>query len=359
MKKIITVAAVLPLLLACQKEKPKPRDERVPVTVAAAVQRDVPVQVRVIGTVQPISTVEVRAQASGQLMAVWFKEGQDVRRGDRLFTIDPRPLQAALLQAEANLARDEAQMRNAENDAARYAELVKKDYITKQEYDKATSGAAASRAVVAADKAAIENARLQLQYCNVTAPIDGRTGALMVHQGNIVTAGSTTPMVTINQIHPVYVQFAVPEPQFAAFRGRSDLPVAASPQSGTGATASGRLTFVDNAVDPQTGTIALKATFPNDDRTLWPGEFVTVAMTISNRPNAIVIPVQAVQSSQKGQYVYVVTADNGVQMRPIIVAQEIDQQAVIEKGISAGETVVTDGQVRLTPKSKVDVKKAL
>jgi multidrug efflux system membrane fusion protein len=346
-------------LVACTKPPEKARDERVPVMTATAVQQNMPVQIRVIGTVQPISNVAVRAQVGGELMKVWFREGQDVRRGDRLFTIDPRPYQAELAQAEANLARDEALLRNAEADAARYADLVKKDYVTKQEYDKIRAAAEAARAVAASDRAAIQTAKLQLQYCEISAPIDGRTGSLNVHQGNIIRAGDTTPIVTINQVRPIYVQFAVPESQFTSFRGSTNLPVTASPQNGGAPIPGGRLTFIDNAVDPQTGTITLKATFPNEHAALWPGEFVQVAMTVSERPNAIVVPAQAVQNGQKGQFVYVVTEGNGVELRPVTVAQQVDQQAIIAKGVNPGETVVTDGQLRLTPKSKVDVKKAL
>jgi len=342
---------------ACAEKKEKPKEDRIPVTVASAVEQDVPVEIRVIGSVQPYTTVAIRAQVGGQLMRVWFHEGQDVHRGDRLFTVDPRPYQAALAQAEANLARDEAQLKNAEADAARYADLVKKDFITKQDYDKTLSGAEASKAVVAADRAAIENARLQLQYCDIVAPIDGRTGAVMVHEGNIIKAGDTNPIVTINQVQPVYVQFAVPESQFAQVRAAAALlPVTATPQGGGASIDGGKLTFIDNAVDPQTGTITLKATFPNGNRALWPGEFVNVIMTLSKRSNAIVVPAQALQNGQKGQYVYVVTADKGVEMRPVTVVQQTESQAVIGKGVNAGDTVVTDGQLRLTPKSKVDVK---
>jgi multidrug efflux system membrane fusion protein len=357
---LLTLVAALGLALfasSCAEKKEKPKEERIPVTVASAVEQDVPVEIRVIGNVQPYTTVAIRAQVGGQLTRVWFREGQDVHRGDRLFTIDPRPYQSALAQAEANLARDEAQLKNAQADAARYADLVKKDFITKQDYDKTLTGAEASKAVVAADRAAIENTRLQLQYCDITAPIDGRTGAVMVHEGNIIKAGDTNPIVTINQVQPVYVQFAVPESQFAQVRAAAALlPVTATPQGGGASIDGGKLTFIDNAVDPQTGTITLKATFPNGNRALWPGEFVNVTMTLSKRANAIVVPAQALQNGQKGQYVYVVTADKGVEMRPVTVVQQTESQAVIGKGVNVGDTVVTDGQLRLTPKSKVDVK---
>jgi len=354
-------AAIVATLFGCAEKKEKVRDERVPVTVAMAEQKDVPVQVRVIGSVQPISTVAVRALVAGQLLRVGFHEGDDVRKGQLLFTIDQRPYQAALAQAQANLARDEAQLRNAESEAKRYAELVKKDYVTREEYEKFASGAEAARAIAAADRAAVQNANLQLSYCEIRSPMDGRTGSLQVQAGNLVKANDTTPLVTINQITPVYVTFAVPESQLAEVRARGlgNVPVSASPQQGGAGVQGGKLTFVDNAVDPQTGTITLKATFPNERRSLWPGEFVDVAMTLSNRANATVVPLQAVQNGQRGQYVYVVTSGDGVQMRPVTVVQQIDNQAVIGKGVNPGDTVVTDGQIRLTPKSKVEVKKSL
>jgi len=346
---------------ACTGTKQKPAEEKVAVTVAKVEQKDVPMQIRLIGNVQPFSTVSVHALVNGQLTRVSFKEGDNVRKGQPLFTIDPRPYEATLQQAEANLARDEAQYRNAQSEAARYAELVKKDYVTKEEYEKMTSGAEAAKAVVAADRAAVENARLQLSYCNIVAPIDGRTGSLMVHAGNIVHTNDTNPLVVINQVTPIYVQFAVPESQLGSMRSRRDLgvPVTASPRGGGAAIAAGRLSFMDNAVDTTTGTITLKALFGNENRALWPGQFVTVAVTLQDRPKAVVVPSQAVQTGQRGQYVYVVKEDRSVEMRPVKVAETVDQQSIIEKGLGPGETVVTDGQLRLTPKSHVEVKNAL
>lgn len=355
------VAAVTLIAIGCSGAKQKPRDERVPVTVAIAERKGVPVQIRAIGRVEPMRTVEIHALVTGQLMRVLFREGQAVARGDRLFQIDPRPYQAALSQAEANLARDQAQLRNAESEAARYAELVKKDYVTKEEYDKFTAGAAAARAVVAADRAAVETARLQLSYCDIRSPMDGRTGSLQVHPGNIVHANDPSPLVVINQVNPIYVQFSIPETQLGRLRARglTDVPVTATPQQGTSTVAAGKLTFINNTVDAATGTITLKATFANGNHALWPGQFVTVAVTLEERPNAVVVPSQAVQTGQQGQYIYVVKADQSVEMRPVQVADTDQRQAIIAAGLTPGETVVTDGQLRLTPKSKVDVKHAL
>jgi multidrug efflux system membrane fusion protein len=348
--------------MACHKATPKPRAEAVPVTVAVAAVHDLPVQLSAIGNVQPFSNVAVKALVGGNLERVWFREGEDVHKGQLLFTIDPRPLQADLAQAQANLARDEANLRNAESEASRYAGLVKKDYVTREEYDKYTTGAAAARAVAAADRAAVESARLQFSYAEIRAPMDGRTGGLMVHPGNIIRANDTTPLVVINQVRPIYVQFSIPEAQLPSLRARMQngaLPVIASPQAGGAALATGKLTFVDNAVDPTTGTITLKGTFDNGNNALWPGQFVNVAVTLQNIANAVVIPTQAVQTGQKGLFVFVVKQDKSVEMRPVTVAQSTDQQSVISRGVAGGETVVTDGQLRLTPKSKVQVKQGV
>jgi multidrug efflux system membrane fusion protein len=359
---LLLAAALLATGLAgCSKPKEKPKDEAVPVTVGKVEQRDVPISVSAIGSVQPLSTVAVKALVSGQLERVWFREGEDVTRGQRLFTIDPRPYQASLSEARANLARDEASLRNAEAQAKRYVELVKKDYVTREEYDRITSSAEAAGAVVAADRATVQNAQLQVSYCEIRSPMDGRTGSLQVHAGNLVKASDTTPLVTINQVSPVYVNFAVPESALNAIRaqGGAGVPVSATPKESGQAVAQGTLTFVDNAVDPQTGTITLKGTFPNRDRALWPGQFVNVNLTLQTRAGATVVSSRAVQVGQKGQYVYVVKSDNGVEMRPVNVFQTVGQDSIIQSGLTPGETVVMDGQLRLTPKSKVEVKQSV
>jgi multidrug efflux system membrane fusion protein len=267
-------AALAGAIIACSGVKPKPAEEKVPVTVAVAEEKNVPMQIRVIGSVEPLSNVAVRALAGGQLTRVSFREGDDVHQGQLLFTIDPRPYQATLSQAEANLARDEAAQRNADAEATRYAGLVKNDYVTKEDYDRITTAAQAAKAVVAADRATIESAKLQLSYCEIRSPMDGRTGSLMVHAGNVVKANDTTPLVTINQIAPINVQFSVPEAQFAEIRAKGDLrsvPVSVAPQGTGPAISNGRLTFMDNAVDAATGTISLKATFPNQTAPFGPG----------------------------------------------------------------------------------------
>jgi multidrug efflux system membrane fusion protein len=358
---LLAAALLAAWVTSCSKPKEKPKEEAVPVTVGKVQQRDVPISVSAIGSVQPLSTVAVKALVNGQLQRVWFGEGEDVTRGQRLFTIDPRPYQATLSEAEANLARDEASLHNAEAQAKRYVELIKKDYVTHEEYDRITSSAESARAVVAADRATIQNAQLQLSYCDIRSPMDGRTGSLLVHAGNLVKANDTASLVTINQVTPVYVNFAVPESALNAIRahGGSSIPVSATPKESGQAIARGTLSFVDNAVDPQTGTITLKATFPNHDRALWPGQFVNVNLTLQTRAGATVVASRAVQLGQKGQYVYVVRADKGVEMRPVNVFQTVGQDSIIQSGLTPGETVVMDGQLRLTPKSKVEVKQSV
>lgn len=347
--------------LACSGAKQKPPEEKVPVSVATAVQKDVPVEIRVIGNVIPVSTVQVRALVGGQLDRVWFKEGDEVKSGQRLFTIDPRPYEAALAQAKANLARDEANLKNAEAEQTRYADLVKKDYVTHEDFDRINAAAESARAVAAADRAAVQNADLELSYCDIRSPINGRTGQLVVHQGNLVKANDTTPLVVINQVEPVNVQFAIPERQLADLRARGfeNVPVSATPQGAGAHSENGKLAFVDNTVDATTGTINLKASFPNTDRALWPGQYVNVAVVLSTLSGATVIPAQAVQNGQRGQYVYVVKSDKSVDMRAVSVGQQMDQSVVVNKGVEPGESVVTDGQLRLTPKSHVEIKGAL
>lgn len=331
----------------------------VPVTADKAVQKKVPVQISAIGTVEAYSTVGIKAQTGGELTRVSFKEGQDVNKGDLLFTIDTRPYEAALRQAEAILARDNVQIENARQDVRRYEELVRKGYVAKQQYDQVIANASALEATVNADKAMVENARLQLKYCSIYAPITGRTGSLIVNQGNLIKANADNPMVVINQLQPIYVSFSIPEsylPEIKKYKllGRAKVEAALSKVDGH--PAEGLLTFIDNAVDRTTGTIRLKATFANKEKQLWPGQFVNVVMTLAAQPNAIVVPSQAVQTGQNGQYVFVVKSDLTVEYRAIVVARTLDDETVIEKGLNAGEQVVTDGQLRIIPGAKVEIK---
>jgi membrane fusion protein, multidrug efflux system len=333
----------------------------VPVTIAQVTQKPMPIAISVIGTVEAYTNVAVRSQITGELTSVNFKEGDDVRKGQLLFTLDRRPLEAALAQAEANLNRDVAQAQNARAQAARVQDLATRGIATREQLDQSTSNASALDATVSADRAAVDNAKIQVQYATIAAPNAGRTGALMVHVGNLVRANDTTPLVIINQIAPIYVSFALPESQLPAFKrymAQGTVRVAAQPPNETGDAAAGRITFVDNAVDQTTGTIKLKATFANENRHLWPGQFVNVVVTLSTEPNAVVVPTPAVQTGQQGQFVFVVKSDQTVDLRPVTAKRSIGNETVIDMGLKPGETVVTDGQLRLTPGARISVKNA-
>jgi multidrug efflux system membrane fusion protein len=331
----------------------------VPVVTATATQKPMPITIGVIGTAEASSTVAIRAQITGELTSVAFNEGDDVRKGEVLFTLDRRPLEAALKQAEANLARDLAQASNARAQAQRYEDLANRGIAPREQLDQARTAAAAFDATVNADRATVENARVQLQYGTITAPIAGRTGALMVHAGNLVRANDATPLVVINQVSPINVSFAIPEsrlPEFKSYMARGSLSIEARPPNDEAAPSKGRIAFVDNQVDPTTGTIRVKGTFPNNDRRLWPGQFVNVVVTLTTDPGALVVPTTAVQTGQQGQYVFVVAPDQTAELRAVTVARAEGGETVIAHGLKAGETVVTDGQIRLVPGSKVSVK---
>lgn len=357
----------------------------VPVVVATVSQRDVPINVDVIGNVEAYSTITVKAQVGGELTKVSFHEGDFVKKNDLLFTIDPRPFQAALSQAqanlerdkaalsqsEANLARDIANEKYAQDQAKRYSGLFEQGVVSREQADQMRSSADALSQTVLADKAAIESAKaqivaskaavetatVQLGYTTIASPIDGRTGSIAVKQGNVVAA-NTTDLMTITQVQPIYVTFSVPEAQLGEIKkymAQGELPVRASAQGDTTVQETGVLTFVDNSVDATTGTIKLKGTFQNAANRLWPGEFVRVSLGLTTQPHATVVPNQAVQTGQDGQFVYVVKPDRTVEMRPVVTGTRVDQELVIDRGLQPGETVVTEGQLRLTPGSHVQV----
>jgi multidrug efflux system membrane fusion protein len=355
----------------------------VPVTVAKASQKNVPVEVQVIGNVEAYSTISVKAQVTGQLTDVYIKEGDFVKKGDKLFTIDPRPLEAALNQAKANLSRDEAvlgqvtanlardsaQARYSEAQATRYAQLFDQKIISKDQAEQLRASADAAAQAVAADKAAIEsakaaigatkaaveNAQVQLGYTNISSPIDGRTGNITVKAGNVVMANSQE-LMTITEVEPIYVTFAVPESQLTAIKtymAQGKLPVRVRPQDDAETEEIGALTFVDNMVDTTTGTIKLKGTFVNKDHKLWPGQFVRVTLRLTTQQNAVVVPNEAVQTGQNGSFIYVVKDDRTVESRNVTLGARVDQDMVIQSGLEPGETVVTEGQLRLAPGSRV------
>ncbi|HTO75348.1 MAG TPA: efflux RND transporter periplasmic adaptor subunit [Thermoanaerobaculia bacterium] len=368
MRKFVVAACLLGAALAgaaCAGKGGAPPKETVPVTAATVETRTVPLEVQAIGHVEPLATVAVKTRIGGEITEIGFREGQDVKPGDLLFVIDPRPYEAAVQEARARLARDRALAKTARETAARYAELIKKDFVTAQQNDETEANAAAAQATVQADEASVQSAELDLSYCRITSPIAGRTGSFLVHKGNIIKANDDRTLVTINQIRPIAVTFAVPESSLAAIRnnyrsgGRLEVRAAPADQtSAAPASESGELSFLDNAVDSATGTIRLKATYANESGTLWPGQYVTVSLLLANEPGRIVVPTQAVQSSQKGSYVYVVKSDLTVETRPVTIQRTHGTYSVIAKGLSAGERVVTDGQLRLAPGSKVEIKTA-
>ncbi|HYD31134.1 MAG TPA: efflux RND transporter periplasmic adaptor subunit [Azospirillaceae bacterium] len=326
-----------------------------PVVIRPVEARPMPVQLTTVGTVQPLATVAVKARIESVVEAVHFTEGQEVKAGDLLFTLDPRPAEAQLRQAEANRDRDLANLERARTDARRYQELLKRDAVARQQYDTAISQANALEATVKADQAAIDAARLTLNYTRITAPMDGRTGAILVRPGNTVRPGDAGALVTLTRIRPISVAFNVAERELAAVRQAAAGPLtvrATIPGDGAG-PAEGRLSFIDSAVDPQSGTIQLKAQFDNTDTRLWPGQYVEVVLVLRVDPQAPTVPVVAVQTSQQGPYVWVVRPDQTVEMRPVTVDRTVDGLSVIAKGLTPGERVVVDGQSRLTPDAKV------
>jgi multidrug efflux system membrane fusion protein len=357
------VAALGLLLLACGAPPPPAAGPPpVPVLVAKAVQRDIPVEIDEIGTVEAYATVAVRAQVGGVLEKVSFREGQDVRAGDVLFQLDARPYEAALQSARAALARDEAQLKTAQQNVERYRGLADKEFVTREEYDTLVTTADALDATVRADRAAVDKAAVDLEYCTLRSPISGRTGQLMVNAGNVVKANGDTPLVVINQIDPIYVAFSVPERDLPEIKARftaGSLAVRAAADGDVSDPSVGKLTFLDNTVERSTGTVRLKATFDNARRTLWPGQFVNVQLALATHPGAVLVPSQAIQTGQSGPYAFVVKDDGTVESRPVEAGTALDGETVIRKGIAAGETVVTDGQLRLVPGARVAVRTSL
>jgi multidrug efflux system membrane fusion protein len=331
----------------------------VPITVGRVISKTMPINLEAIGAVEPAMSVSVHAQITGQLNAVNFKEGDDVKAGAVLFTLDRRPFEADLKQAEANLQRDTAQAANAHVQAQRFADLSDRGIATREQVETARANAEALDGTLSADRAAVENTRIQLQYATITAPIAGRTGALMVHEGNLVRANDTTPLVIINQISPINVSFAIPEAQLPALKrsmARADVPVMVQPPGDNAEPSSGHVTFVDNTVDQTTGTIRVKGSFANGDHRLWPGQFLNVTLRMANDVDATVVPAAAVQSSENGTYVFVVNSSNVVEMRTVRVRRSIGDETIIADGVKPDEVVVTDGHLRLVAGSHVTVK---
>ena len=330
----------------------------VPVSTAVIEQKAVPLSLNVLGTGEAAHSVAVRAQITGALMSVGFKEGDDVKEGQVLFELDRRPLEAAVQQAQANLDRDTAQEANARASAARYQDLLGRGIATKEQTDQARTAADALAATVQADRAVLENAKVQVLYATINAPISGRTGTLLVHEGNLVRANDTAPLVVINQVSPINVSFGIPEgqlPDLKRYMAQGTLRLDATPPNET-ESSRGTITFIDNSVDPTTGQIKIKGSFPNTDRRLWPGQFVNVVVTLRNDPNAVTAPAAAIQNGQQGNYVFLLKSDKTVELRNVTLDRQTSDYAVVKDGLAPGDIVITDGQIRLVPGSKVSIK---
>jgi len=365
-KKLFAIAAALAVVavavgLAAQYNKESRAAVRktpvaVPVSVAPVVAKTVPVRLYAIGNVEPFTTVAVKARVDGQIVSVHFNEGDEVRQGQLLFEIDPRPFAAALQQVQANLLRDRALVDRAADQEKRYKELLQKKFISPDAYGQVKTNLDSAAATVRADEAMVASAKLQLDYCSIRSPVTGYAGKIAIQRGNLVKANDTGPLVTINQVVPIYVSFSVPEQNLSDVRlhqANGDLRVQANAPN-VAAPIEGKLIFVDNSADLSTGTIKLKATFPNKDKAMWPGQFVNVALTLYEQQGAIVAPSVAVQNGPTGQYVFVLKADQTVEMRPIKIARTEGDDTIVAGGLKVGDQVVTVGQLRLAPGMRVD-----
>jgi multidrug efflux system membrane fusion protein len=363
----LALAATL-VFSACGSEKKVDpakarRDRTIPVTVSPVLEKTIPVQIKAIGNVEAYATVSIKSRVGGELKKVYFRGGQDVKDGDLLFTIDPDPYEAALKQTQANLAKSIALLKKAEEDRTRYADLVQKDYISQEQYDQARTNVDALKAQIKADQAAVDNARLQVIYCAIRAPLSGRTGDLLADKGNMIKAqDDNKSLVVINQIQPIYVSFAVPEKdlnEIKKYAAAGQLKLKAMVSKDGEYPEEGVLSFMDNTVDKTTGTIKLKGTFANKERRLWPGQFVNVVLGLTAQSNALVVPSQALQTGLEGQYVFIVRPNLTAEARPVVIGRPFNGQTVVEKGLQVGEKVVTDGQFQLITGTKVQIKNEL
>jgi membrane fusion protein, multidrug efflux system len=362
MRRVAVTIALAGLLTGCSRDTKRAPAAEVPVVVARVETRDVPEQIEAVATVEPLETVSVTAQATGRIVTVAFKEGQDVRAGALLFEIDPGPYEVALAQSRGARARDEAQAQNAAVEAHRADELAAQGLLSQEQHDQASSAAASQKGLVAADTAAVRGAELDLAYTKIRAPISGRTGSVLLHLGNVVKPADGKPLVVINRIDPIFVAFSVPEQRLAAIRAAQSghgLDVVALIAGDPEPVSEGRLTFIDNQVDRESGTIRLKATFANGKGRLWPGQFVNVRMTLGIRAGVLLVPEAAVQPGQQGSYVYVVKADKTVEQRTVSTEPADPGNVIVTKGLKADETVVVDGQLRLTKDAHIQVKPAV
>jgi membrane fusion protein, multidrug efflux system len=365
-RRVPTIALVLTIALAalagCGKQQAaSPPPPAVSVVVGRVTQDTVPVQIAAIGNVEAYSTVSIKAQVSGELVGVHFTEGDSVRKGQLLLEIDPRPYQAVLAQAQAAMARDKAVAANNRAQAQREAKLLDAGIVPIQDAEALTSTADAADALVNADEAAIQTAEINLEFCKIYSPIDGRTGILALKTGNLVKVADV-PILVINQLDPIFVNFTVPQqylPDIKKFMALGTLRVSSTAPSDSGPPLEGTLTFVDNAIDPTTGTIHLRATFANALNRLWPGLYVNILLTLSEEASATVVPAEAIVPGQNGPLVYVVKEDNTVEGRTVVSSRTVQGEAVIDKGLRPGETIVTDGQSLLIPGARITIRNKL
>jgi multidrug efflux system membrane fusion protein len=362
--KLFVPLALALSLFACSggKEDKRPARRPAPVSAAKAELSQLPARIEAVGNVEPYQSVAVRTQVGGLIVEQRVRDGQEVAAGDVLYVLDQRPFQAALKEGQGKLERDQALLKKAEDDLTRYTGLKQKDVVSQQQYDQASTDAKSLRASIKLSEAAIEQARLQLDYSVIKAPFAGRVGSVLVHQGNVIKANDDRNLLIINQIQPIYVSFAVPEqhlPEIASrLDGKAPLEVLAFVGGDEMNAERGTLAAVDNAVDRTTGTIRLKGMFQNAGKRLWPGQFARVALNLSDRDNVLTVPAQAVQQGLQGAYVYVVTGQNTVEFRLVETGATTGERVSILKGVTAGETVVTDGHVRLAPGAPVEIKGA-
>ncbi len=365
---LVLIGCLLLMVPGCSPEKKtegksgQKKRGSVPVTIEASQTKTLPVEIGATGYVEAFASVEIRSQVTGNLKSIHFKEGDEVKAGQLLFTIDPRPFAANLARMEAELTKDKAELENAHRAGERYALAAQKGYVSAEQADQAATKVATLSATVKGDQAAVDAARLELDYCTIRAPLAGRTGEIRTDQGNLIKANGDSPMVTINQMQPILTTFTVPGQHLLdinKFQAAGTLKVLATIKDAGTETLTGALSFIDNTVDPATGVIRLKASFANTDRALWPGRLVDVRIQLTALPDCVVVPSQAVQIGQQGPYVYVVKADQTVEYRPVIPGMLYLGETVIKTGLQAGERVVTDGQMQLTDGIKVEERKGL
>ncbi len=365
-KKVTIIIIVIVLIVAAyfvlsEKKQPPPVEQVVPVLAGRAVQKTMPVIIEAIGSVEAYNSITVYSRVVGQLQKIHFKEGQDIRKGDLMFTLDAAPFKEKLKAAEAKLAQDMAQLKYNKAEAKRYAFLLEKGAVSKSDFESKQTLAATQEAIVNADKADMDNARTNVDFCYIRAPFAGRTGAYIVNEGMMVK-DNDTKLAVINQIIPIYVKFSVAEkhlPDIRKYKAYNELKVQASVPGFQDKTQKGTLSFIDNTIDPATGMIMLKALFENKEKFLWPGQFVNVVLQLTEEANAIVVPSAAVQISQSGSYIFIVKPDKKVEYRLVTVSRTMGNEAVISKGVLAGETVVTDGQLKLRDGFPVEIRDSL